>query len=243
MAECLKKVDPMSMKRGMTFLHHVAMSNKYKLIAPLYALCNYGELLQVRAGDESQFTGMTPIEVAEKMKNRSVLQKLKIHKMFEDSLSELHIAARDGDVQKVEELCQGEYLYKVDVRGLYGNTALYTACVSGKLDVAKQLIKYGANQRQRNDWGDTILHRSARWGQTEILRYLLENDPYLDINTMNYDGCTALHMAALYGSLPAVQLLLEYDAYPRARNNNGRTPLDYAHEEGHHQISLALQNV
>ncbi|XP_077994295.1 mitochondrial disaggregase-like [Glandiceps talaboti] len=242
MAELLKKSDPMATRKGLHYIHQVAIFNKYKLVAPLYSLCNYGQLINLKAGPESDsFCGMTAIDIAEKLKNKVVLQKLKIHKMFEDGLTELHIAARDGNVQKVQVLCQN--MYNVDILGLYGNTPLYTACVSGKLEAAKVLIQHGADRNQRNDWGDTMIIRAARWGQQEVVKYLLETDQYIDVNTMNYDGCTALHMAALYGSLPVCKTLLEYGAHPSAQNNNGRTPVDYAQEEGHGEISDFLSNV
>ncbi|XP_077870409.1 B-cell lymphoma 3 protein homolog isoform X2 [Saccoglossus kowalevskii] len=244
MAELLKKANATDMWKGLTYLHQVALSNKLKLVAAFYALCDYGKLMELVAGEESEYAGLTALELAYKLKNKNVAEKIIMHKIFQDGLTELHIAARNGDIEKVESLCKNpEFEFNVDVRGLYGNTPLYSACVAGKLNVVKFLLARGANLRQRNDWGDTLLHRSARWGQLEIVKYLIKNDKYIDIDAMNYDGCTPLHMAALYGSAPVVLELLQSGANPAPKTNSSRTPLHYALEEGHERVFMILSSV
>jgi ankyrin repeat protein len=47
------------------------------------------------------------------------------------------------------------------------------------------------------------------------------------------DGRTALIMAAIRGNREIVSMLLDHGASPSAKDNDGKTALDYAREEGY----------
>ncbi|XP_070555915.1 serine/threonine-protein phosphatase 6 regulatory ankyrin repeat subunit A-like [Ptychodera flava] len=242
MADNLKKSNYFARKDGLTCLHYIAIFDRKYMVAPLFALRNFGELVSAgveRSSNFQELFGMTALEIAKQMKHEEVVQKIKRHCEFEDGMSELHVAARDGDVEKVTALCRQ---HDVDVDGSFGNTPLYSACVSGKLQAAKILLSHDADIHRRNKWGDTILHRSARWGQYDVVEFLLVNYFTGSENVTNHEGATPLHFAVLYGGVPVVSLLLKHGADPTVRNKKGKSPLDYAEREGHTSIHKLLQD-
>ena len=56
---------------------------------------------------------------------------------------------------------------------LEGRTALQQSCVDGDLDLAKVLVKYGADHRLTTREGYPMLHLAAFSGHSELLLYIL----------------------------------------------------------------------
>ncbi|XP_064460589.1 ARF GTPase-activating protein GIT1-like isoform X2 [Ornithodoros turicata] len=84
------------------------------------------------------------------------------------------------------------------------------------------------------------LHSSVRTGNMETsLRLLVQG---ADPNYVHAEkGNTALHMAAKTGQTSQVELLIVYGSDPLTRDMEGRTPIDYAREAGHHDLERRLQ--
>ena len=119
----------------------------------------------------------------------------------------------------------------VNVKTELDMTALLLACFSGKAEIARLLIAYGADTRYK--WGDldeTLLITTARRGHTSILDFLLEAGA--DVEERNNIGFTAL-LAACYGGHPAaIHFLLERGADLHAKSDS-HTALALAALEGH----------
>jgi len=101
-------------------------------------------------------------------------------------------------------------------------------------DYARKLLEQDASRaRMRFGTGLTLLHDSARVGDSRLatLQRLLEFGARVDVRT-NW-GATPLHLAAFHGNEKTVQLLLENGADPRAEDKRGRTPLMLAEGRGH----------
>merc|ERR1719189_1508615 len=62
-----------------------------------------------------------------------------------------------------------------------------------------------------------------------------------DVNGNDEYGSRPLHYAAASGALEVVRLLLEERASPNATNHDGRAPLAFAEERGHHQVAALLR--
>ena len=75
-----------------------------------------------------------------------------------------------------------------------GSTALITAAVFGKTEVAKALIEAGADVNSRNNDGSTSLYCAAFFCRTEIVEALL--DKGADKSIRNNFGSTALESVA-----------------------------------------------
>ena len=93
--------------------------------------------------------------------------------------------------------------------------------------VADELLKAGADPNA----GTSILHASCEWHFEYLipaLRYLAQIG--WSVNACDTAGQTALHKAAFLGYAAAVRVLLDSGADPSARDGDGRTALDLAHQ-------------
>jgi ankyrin repeat protein len=100
------------------------------------------------------------------------------------------------------------------------------------LDVTKVFLKKGADVKAANKDGNTPLHWAVRYGQLDVVKYLVE-EKGADVNAANKDGNTPLHWAVRYGKWDIVKYLVEEKgADVNAANNDGNTPLHWAAEKG-----------
>ena len=88
--------------------------------------------------------------------------------------------------------------------------ALHDACISGKSDVIKSLIKNNADINAKYLDRHNALHYASTNGGVETVKLLLENGA--DINAKNVSGHTALYLASMFGKVKIVKLLLENGA-------------------------------
>jgi ankyrin repeat protein len=111
--------------------------------------------------------------------------------------------------------------------------ALGDAAVTGNSQIAKLLLKHGANP---NGAGDTPpLHRAASAGHVEMIKLLLEAgaDIHRRITGDWASHPQAIHKAVDSGKLAAVELLLKKGADPNAddeSSEDGDTSLDIVHK-------------
>ncbi|HLK48554.1 MAG TPA: ankyrin repeat domain-containing protein [Bryobacteraceae bacterium] len=123
-----------------------------------------------------------------------------------------------------------------------GATALLRASKAGDNPVAmKLLLEHGALVDLPNTDGVTPLMIAAGMGHTNNPtrgRYQTDEDAAValkillkagaNIHRRAANGQTALHAAALKGWNQTIRLLAEYGAELEPKDNNGKTPLDYA---------------
>uniref|UniRef100_A0A0E0CYW4 PGG domain-containing protein n=1 Tax=Oryza meridionalis TaxID=40149 RepID=A0A0E0CYW4_9ORYZ len=119
----------------------------------------------------------------------------------------LHIAAKQGDVEVVNELLKAlpELSMTVDASN---TTALNTAATQGHMEVVRLLLEADASLAviARSN-GKTALHSAARNGHVEVVRALMEAEPSIAAR-VDKKGQTALHMAAKGTRLDIVDALL-----------------------------------
>ncbi|ETO11023.1 hypothetical protein RFI_26355 [Reticulomyxa filosa] len=83
------------------------------------------------------------------------------------------------------------------------------------LEAIKRMIN------EANEEGSTIFHAVALTGQCELLQWILDKCPELDINKGNNYGYTALHKASRNGQKNSIVWLLEHQADISAITVNG----------------------
>jgi ankyrin repeat protein len=102
-----------------------------------------------------------------------------------------------------------------------GNTAKGTPIPTGNvssLELAKSLLKHGANPNFRIDWKE---NRFGKEGGTA------KNPPNIDLGRhyLSYVGATAFYVAAKNGDAPLMRVLADAGADPKITSKAGITPL------------------
>uniref|UniRef100_A0A4W6G9I2 Ankyrin 2a, neuronal n=1 Tax=Lates calcarifer TaxID=8187 RepID=A0A4W6G9I2_LATCA len=131
----------------------------------------------------------------------------------QNGLNALHLAAKEGHKDLVEELL--ERGAPVDSSTKKGNTALHIASLAGQREVVRLLVKRGADVNAQSQNGFTPLYMAAQENHLEVVRYLLENEGNQSIATE--DGFTPLAIALQQGHNSVVSLLLEHDTKGKVR--------------------------
>jgi ankyrin repeat protein len=121
-----------------------------------------------------------------------------------------------------------------------GFTALHFAAFFARADIARDLIRHGADVAAvaNNPRKVTPLHSAAAAHSSEIVRILVENGA--PTNARQEGGWIALHEAAQIGDKEMVKVLLEYGSDPQARSDDGRTPVQMAEAKGNQEIVKLL---
>jgi hypothetical protein len=137
---------------------------------------------------------------------------------------ELHIAANEGDVERVKKLL--EKGADPNARNVVSWTPLHVVASKNHIEIAKLLLEHGADPNVQEEHGRTPLHVAVSKNYVDMVRLLLEHGA--DPNTQDENGHTPLHWAAFYGQVDVVRLLLEHGADPNAEDKDGDTPLHWA---------------
>ncbi len=134
-------------------------------------------------------------------------------------------ALHQDSLKVVDELLRAPGI-NVNLASRQNETPLMMACIKGHLDLAKRLIKMGADVN-REGWTPLHYAASADTPQTlDIVKLLLEESAYIDAASPN--GSTPLMIAAQYSSEAVVKLLLQEGADIMLRNQRNMTAADFA---------------
>ena len=153
--------------------------------------------------------------------------------MIQGELNELNnklfFAVKNGITDKTEKaLCMGA---NVNIMNSLGQTVLMYASWNGYTDIAKLLLKYGADINLPDYYkGSTALIHACRYGHTDIVRLLIEHGA--DVNIGDTGGNTPLHTTMPDKNTECMSLLIEAGADINAINNPGWTPILIAAKNG-----------
>jgi hypothetical protein len=128
-----------------------------------------------------------------------------------------------------------------------GWTALHWACDFGREHVTRALLdgKFegrGVEADARDKWGWTPLMAASQNGHEAVVRLLLARGARQELQ--DSDGWTALFVAVQYDHAGTVALLCAAPGAAAAlllRDDNGKTPLDFAIESGHAACEAVLR--
>ena len=168
----------------------------------------------------------------------------------------LHKAVRAGDADRVRELLDAGA--DVNVRETSNDRLQYTplhwAAYYGHLEIAEILISRGADLDAEDPSYSTPLYLAAEQGHPKVVEFLISKGAKVNVKSARW-GYTPLHRAA-WGPvamrkhlgageagtvseaelnenyLEIVGMLLDKGAKVNARDNDGKTPLDQAIEDG-----------
>lgn len=114
--------------------------------------------------------------------------------------------------------------------------ALKSAAMGGNVDALRWLVQRGVDVAKR---GPDALLEAANASKTESVRYLIELGVPVESRT-SY-GWTVLHLAAYNGNAATVKVLVDAGADLRADDGTGKTPLDWAREQGKRENVAELE--
>lgn len=118
------------------------------------------------------------------------------------------------------------------------NTPLHLAAALGYLDIAKYLLKKGADVNARNRKKQTPLHLAVFNAHKDIIKYLIVHKA--EINAVEDEGDSPLAWAVYKGQTAILSLLIELKANIHIQNKIGNTPLHWVAEEGYVDVAKVL---
>jgi len=184
-----------------------------------------------------------------------------------------------NEVRKLSYWIQGGLVYrsgKLDVdlalKNFKSRSNEYTfnnlSIDDGNLTIARALLSFRTDPNIQNKYGETPLHRAAKYKQVKTVAELLKHNanpntrsnyghtPLYDANNAEITelllkhgahvddqingNCTALHIAACTGEIETLKVLLSFGANPNIQNMEGRTPLHFATKGGHLEVLKIL---
>ena len=113
---------------------------------------------------------------------------------------------------------------------------LMYACLAGRIDCVKLLIKKGANILLKDKLTkNTAYHFACKNGYLNIVKYFIENTE-IKIDLPGEERMTGLMLACLYGHYTLVEYLLEKKSKINKKDKFKRTPLLHAIRGGHFKL-------
>ena len=135
-------------------------------------------------------------------------------------------AVKGADIETVKQhLAAGTDINEKD--NLLGQRPLHQAIADGHAEIAKLLIKSGADVNATNNFNTTPLMLAADKSES-IVKLLI--DKGANVNAKGTMGTTALHGAAYSGNKIVAELLIANGAEVNAKGMGFETPLDSAEE-------------
>ncbi|KAH8479316.1 hypothetical protein H0E87_031672 [Populus deltoides] len=145
--------------------------------------------------------------------------------------TELHAAARSGDMKAVESIVSSNPL-AINSRDKHSRTPLHLAAWSGQAEVVSYLCKHKADvgAAAMDDMG--AIHLPPKRAIQKLSRTLLSSGASIKASTRK--GLTPLHYAVQGSHLELVKYLVRKGASLTVRTKVGMTPLDLATNEEIH---------
>lgn len=239
----------MDRELGFNLLQAVVFEGKYDTV-----LIAHGLLVNVvkemnfeKTGSNAKcFPVKTAVEILasvdKKRKEHIDIEKLYQHVVeVHNSLSELHLCARNDDAEKAVELVLNEDI-DINIPAKCNRTPLLWASPSSSSQVIKTLVDLGADVNvQRTDDKVAPLRLAAYCNNYMATNMLLQYGA--DANIQVENGDAPLHYSARHGKFSVSKLLIESGSKVNMRNYNDKTPLYLAVESRHdHVIKLLLES-
>ncbi|XP_002741612.1 ankyrin repeat and SOCS box protein 11-like [Saccoglossus kowalevskii] len=160
---------------------------------------------------------------------------------YNHNWTELHYAASQGNLEKLQELLSIQGKQNIDRQDYYGKTPLYWSAYKGHKDCIEELLKHGADVNSQCKHGSTPLHAvSGLYPDSTLL--LIKKGADIDIED-NW-GVTPMYLAACSGQIDCIRILVLSGANMTYRNmKTGAIPKQLAeHYEFLQWLKLQSQN-
>ncbi|CAG2222611.1 INVS [Mytilus edulis] len=143
-----------------------------------------------------------------------------------EGVTQMHVAAVNGDKALLAKQIVSS-TQELDTGDQFGRTPLMFCVLADRLDCAelllragtqgnnrllKLLLSKGADIKQKDNEGQTVLHLCTRHKSTKCMNLLLRQLSPGEIDDQDKKKRTALHWAASYGNVEHVKLLIKQDS-------------------------------
>ena len=238
----------MDRESGFNLLQAAVFEGKYRTVYKAHGLLvNFvKEMNFKKTGSNAKcFPGKTAVDILTSL-DKKRKEHINIEKLYQDmveihnSLSELHLCARNNDAEKAVELVLNEDI-DINIPAKCNRTPLLWASLSSS-QVMKTLVDLGADVNvQRTHDKVAPLRLAANWNNYMAINMLLQYGA--DANIQDENGDAPLHNSARHGKFSVSKLLIESGCKVNMRNYNDKTPLYLAVENRHdHVIKILLEN-
>jgi len=131
---------------------------------------------------------------------------------------------------------------QVNALNEFGWSPLHMAAFGGNAANVQFLLDRGSDMRLRakTKFRNAPFLVAMLTSDYETVKLLLDRGA--DVLERQAEGDTALHEAAANGDLPMVKLLVEHQSDLEARDDDGKSPLDYAVERKHDEVAAYLRS-
>jgi ankyrin repeat protein len=143
-----------------------------------------------------------------------------------------------ADSERCQELSRRFRVAKPQITAIEVSLTLFSAVDGNCMDLATELLDYGASVDARDRFGARPLSHAARFGHLEMVDLLLARGAPIDAR--NLAGATALYFAAEGGRTPVAQRLIERGADVKFTGRSGVSPVAAAAYAGNDAIVEAL---
>jgi ankyrin repeat protein/L-ascorbate metabolism protein UlaG (beta-lactamase superfamily) len=153
---------------------------------------------------------------------------------------EIHQAVIEGNTDRVAQLLKADpgLAMVADENDRFSSLPLHLAAIHGHIDIARLLLKAGADVDCGDSDESTPLHNACLNRHPEMLAFLLENRA--DVNRRDRNGAYALSFAASGGDSACVEMVLDAGADLNYWNPQGFTLLHFACPRNLHDLFRRL---
>lgn len=151
---------------------------------------------------------------------------------------DIFTAVQKGDIETVISLIE-KNPHLINAKTSIGDTPLHLATLHERPEIAKFLIKKGADVNAATHYGYTPLHRAFMIKNLDLAGLLLKNGA--NINCQSSSGTAPIFLAAWAGHMKGVQFLIQQKADINLQNYRGESPLHAAVVGGHRGLAALLE--
>ena len=234
-------------EHGATKLYWAAGLNR---IAEFKQLINSGKEMGVlgKLIEEKKNLGRTPLDIASFYGHIEIVKILlqlnvSVDEADIDGYTPIMHAAHQGHLDVVMLLL--EHNANIQLTTRQGATVLYIAVMRGHRDVAETLVSAGDKINKLDFNNFTALHCAAIENKHEIVKWMLEKPEtkFIINDQSNEHRHTPLTIAIICnGNLETVKLLV-YGGADAKLKGNGKTPLEWAKNQGKNDIAEYLESL
>uniref|UniRef100_A0A182P386 Ankyrin repeat protein n=1 Tax=Anopheles epiroticus TaxID=199890 RepID=A0A182P386_9DIPT len=175
-----------------------------------------------------------PINMAIRNRNIRMLELLLRRGVDVNSAPLCFINAVYAQSRDIVQLLIARGVKHVNHRDEFCQTALHLCVERDEYEMARALIRYGAQINARNRSGMTALHLAVQRGNVRLVQLLLDHK--CSVDELNYHGETPLIRAVVSNNLTLVKILLNNGASIERLRNSDPPVLLYLVQENNEEI-------